>query len=265
MSFVSFAANFGGTPPAPFAPFTRGDMVFYLVGVDTENGAPAPASQLQISTKTDKGRGQNPVDSITETAKGWQGRRLVTVATRAYSWERYTRGAKAAARDESSWSTPEGEPLRIWSYVVSVDNARSLGYRVPGGTINARRGNRGVGHENNARGTVAGRSVVPVATPEPVVTEPVRAGLPEWAQYAAAMPEAVESRRVANAARAARIAARNRAPQDREPDQLVPDEERAVRRVEALDLDSSPVGVLVDSSGSDVDPGEARFALLDLD
>jgi hypothetical protein len=169
MSFVAFAANYAGTPPAPFRPFAAGEHAYYLVGVETANGHPAPSGQLSVFKDKTQGEGRDPVDTMVETAKGWRGRRRVAVATRTYTWERFSRGALAVARDSAQWTDPTGQPLRLWAFVVAVDDAQDMGYRVPRGRMNARAGSRGVGHENNARGTVRGRSVVQATPPAPVV------------------------------------------------------------------------------------------------
>ena len=195
MSFVAFPAHYAGTPPHPFRAFAAGEAAFYLVGVETANGHPAPSGQLTIFKDKDSGTGRDPIDTVTETAKGWQGRRRVSVATRTYSWSRYTKGALATARDSAQWTDPNGQPLRLWSFVVAVDDAERMGYRVPRGRMNARRGNRGVGHENNATGTVRGRSVVavaPVSTPAPVVSRPAPVSRPVVAPVVAPVAEVVD-------------------------------------------------------------------------
>jgi len=171
-SFVAFNANYAGEPPAPFAPFAAGERVFYLVGVTQGDGqAPAPTAQLSVYTETVKGDGRDPVDTIHETAKAWQGRKRVTVASRSYSWERFTRGAKALAREESQWTAPDGSPLTIWSYVVSCQDAADMGYRVPDKGIVARPGARGVGYENKANATVKGAAVVQAPKVDPAVLD----------------------------------------------------------------------------------------------
>jgi hypothetical protein len=302
MSFVAFPANYPGTPPYPFRPFPAGEMVFYLVGtLSPDSALPNPGQQLSVDTETSEspvcgrrygrrrcskapghsgrhGRGEVTV-TVTETAKGWRGRRRVDVASRTYSWSKYTRGAKAAAREAAVWTSVDGSPLTVWSNLVSVPDAAELGYRTPGGVINARPGMRGVGVENNAQGGLRGRNVVPVGpaavdsppVDSPVPAEPVedqiRRSLPAWAQAEARDPEAVAERAAARMARAERIAARNRQGADRanrEPDQIVPDPERGAARFAALDLDTrTPAEPLPESTGED--RGAARFASLDLD
>ena len=174
MSFVAFSANFAGTPPAPFAPFARGESVFYLVGIDTGEGLPAPGAQLSADSRTVKGGGRYPVDTVTETAQAWQGRRRRTVATRSYRWERYTKGAKAAARDAAQWQGADGRVMVLWSHLVTVDSADALGYRTPGASTVARPGRRGVGVENNAAATVRGTRAA-VLTADEERTAAVRA------------------------------------------------------------------------------------------
>jgi hypothetical protein len=160
-SFVAFNANFAGNPPMPFRPFAAGERCFYLVGVTQGDGqAPAPTAQLSLFVDTVKGSGRDPIDTVTEVAKAWQGRKRVTVATRSYSWERFTRGAKAVARELAQWTAPDGSPLTIWSYVVSCQDAADMGYRTPDKGIVARPGARGVGYENKANATVKGAAVV---------------------------------------------------------------------------------------------------------
>ena len=167
MSFVAFDARHPGNPPAPFAPFDRGETVFYLVGIATgSDSLPAPGAQLSVSSKTVKGSGRNPVDTITETAKAWRGRRRVTVATRSYRWERYTKGAKAAARDASQWQGTDGRIMVLWSHLVSVDDAERFGYRTPRARTEARPGRRGVGTENNAAATVRGNRLAALTATE---------------------------------------------------------------------------------------------------
>ena len=139
MSFVAFAANFAGTFPLNF---------------------PTPAVQLSVFKDKTPGTGQYPTDTVTETAKGWKGRRRVAVAVRTYSWNRYSKGALKAARDDAQWTAPDGTPLVLWSHLVPVDLAESAGFRVPKGRMAARPGTRQVGRENAATGTVKGRSVV---------------------------------------------------------------------------------------------------------
>jgi len=92
-----------------------------------------------------------------------------------------------------------------------------------------------------------------------------RQPLPAWAQHMARDPEAVAERaasqRERNAQRARLIAERNRGPA---PTQLEPDEERAVRRFAALDLEDEPPAP-APTGEEDGGLGAARFALLDLD
>lgn len=168
-SFVAFAANYAGNPPAPFRAFEAGEAVFYLVGVaSVDGGRPAPTAQLSVFTETVKGTGRDPVDTVREEAKAWQGRTRVVVATREYSWERYTKGAKALAREAAEWTAPDGSPLALWSYVVAVDDAEGMGYKVPKARTQARPGCRGVGLENKAGATVEGSKVVAAPKPDPV-------------------------------------------------------------------------------------------------
>jgi hypothetical protein len=302
MSFVSFPANYAGSPPAPFAAFDAGEIVFYLVGtVDGASPLPAPGAQLSVFKDTTKGSGRNPVDTVTETAKGWRGRRRITVATRTYSWSRFTRGALAAARESAQWTDPQGAPLAVWSNLVSVDDANALGYRTPRGRLNAARpGRRGVGVENNARGTVRGRSiaVAQASTPAPVAPAPavpvptpglapavpqglaslvqdaaqsvdaVREAarpLPGWAQSMARNPRNVRARAEAQAAReaqAAQNAARREAQAQAERDaaQAGRMAHAGAERFASLDLGSAPAPV---DSGPCA--GAERFASLDLD
>jgi len=288
MSFVAFSARFAGSPPAPFAPFGAGELAFFLVGtVAAGSELPAPGAQLSVFKDKTEGTGRNPVDSVTETAKGWRGRRRVTVAVRTYAYPRFVRGALAAAREGASWATPEGLPLLIWSNLVSVDDAAGMGYRTPRGLTNARPGRRGVGVENNARGTIQGRSVAVAreSTPAPVArasaptvvpaaavptglaalaretagsAQAVRAAstpTPSWVASFAAAPDATRERNAAIAARATAIAARATAPAP------VADSERFTpsERFASLDLsDSAPARSFADAASE-------RFASLDLD
>ena len=298
MSFVAFLANYPGTPPAPFRPFPAGEPAFFLVGVATPDGHPAPAAQLSVSKVKAKGTGRDPVDTVTETAKAWQGRRRITVATRRYSFERYTRGALALAREAARWTAPGGTPLSLWSFVVAVVDAASMGYRVPSNRMSARPGSRGEGHENTARATVRGSRVVaaPVAvsTPAPVVAAPATplrsrlAGLAgiaadtaatadaarataaqptaSWVSSFAAAPDAIRERGAAQRAReaaAAAVRAENAAQAARAVQG--PSLDGDVARFAALELGdaAAPTGEAVNAMP--VDPGVARFAALDLD
>lgn len=288
MSFVAFSARFAGNPPAPFAAFAAGDLAFFLVGtVAAGSELPAPGAQLSVFKVKTEGTGRNPVDSVTETAKGWRGRSRVTVAVRTYTYPRFVRGALAAAREGASWATPEGLPLLIWSNLVSVDDAAGMGYRTPRGLTNARPGRRGVGVENNARGTIQGRSVAVAreSTPAPVArasaptvvpaaavptglaalaretagsAQAVRAAstpTPSWVASFAAAPDATRERNAAIAARDSARAARATTPApvvDSAP--LAPSE-----RFASLDLsDSAPARSFADAASE-------RFASLDLD
>jgi len=198
MSFVAFPANFAGSPPGPFRPFPAGTVAFYLVGVARGTEAPAPGRELSVvsvearasgcgknyATRTRRtfkcqmDPGHNGrcgwtdrvlVDTIVETAKARDGRGRFTdvVATRTYSWARFTKGAKRAAAESTPWTAPNGGPITIWSNLVSVADAEGKGYSVPGGQISARPGRRGVGVEHNALGAVHGRNVVAIAAPAP--------------------------------------------------------------------------------------------------
>jgi len=296
MSFVSFPANYAGSAPGPFAPFAAGEIVFYLVG--TINGAsplPAPGAQLSVFKDTTKGSGRNPVDTVTETAKGWRGRRRITVATRTYSWPRYTRGALAAARESAQWTDPQGAPLAVWSNLVSVDDADALGYRTPLGHLNAARpGRRGVGVENNARGTIRGRSVAvaqgsnpapvaPALTPglAPAIPQGLASlvqdaaqsvdavrdaarPLPGWARSMARNPVNVQARAEAQAAREAQAAQNaDRREAQAQAERFAAQAGRmayaGAERFASLDLGSAPASV---ESGPCV--GAERFASLDL-
>lgn len=321
MSFVAFPAKNPGTPPAPFNAFDRGEVVFYLVGTVGGEELPTPSAQLSVdkvtttnacdrsyrnrrgrSSKCSKAPGHSDscgwsrrtvVDTIEETARGWRGRRRVVVATRSYSWERYTRGAKAAARESAQWGDPQGNPLRVWSNLVTIADAASHGYRTPRGRTEARPGRRGVGVENNARGTVRGRSVVvadpapstpaPVApsTPAPVASvdpeapsglaaiaaetaanaraiEAARTPTPSWVDSMSRAPDATREREAAIAARAA-LRAQNAAATP-EPTPVVEEEERY--RVVDLSDDSPNSEPEYDP---ETDPSVLRFRLLDLD
>jgi hypothetical protein len=299
MSFVSFPANYAGSAPAPFAPFEAGEVVFYLVGIVGDSPLPSPGAQLSVFKDTIKGNGRDPVDTVTETAKGWRGRSRVAVASRTYSWPRFTRGALAAARESAQWTDPQGAPLAVWSNLVSVADADALGYRTPLGRLNAARpGRRGVGVENNALGTIRGRSVAvaqgSVSAPAPVAPAPaIPVGLapaipqglaslvqdaaqsvdavrdaarplPGWARSMALNPVNVQAAQAAQAAREAQAAqnAARREAQAQAAQNAAQAERMAyagAERFASLDLGSAaPV---------DAGPcaGAERFASLDLD
>ncbi|MGE3483449.1 MAG: hypothetical protein AB7L09_01830 [Nitrospira sp.] len=253
MSFVAFHANNPSVPPAPFAPVRAGDLAFYLVAIATTNGTlPAPTAQLSVSTRTEKGQGRNPVDVVRETASAWQGRRRVTIATRVYRWERFTKGAKAAARDAALWTGVDGGVMVLWSHLVSVADAERLGYRTPSATTAARAGRRGVGVENNAAASVAqgprgGARVVALSA------EQERDNATRAREYAA--QERARSVAPAPVAPAApvRVAPAQAAP-------VGPDAGAA--RFAALDLSDAAPTRPVDSGP---DAGASRFAALDLD
>jgi RNase P/RNase MRP subunit p29 len=302
----AFPANNPGNPPAPFRSFPAGVIVFYLVALlEALTGTPRPSGQLQVESETesdacgrlrpaarngrrykcqmvrdhngDCGFSRRTVtETVTERAMRYTpGQRAVQVAKRTYTFAKYTSGAKGRAAEAAVWTDRQGNTLRIWGHLVTVDGAEALGFTVPGGRTIARPGRRGQAFENGRQATIRGGNVAPVApvTPPvapvapPVVDPSVSGGrnLPSWARSMARQPDAIAARERAQAARQANldaIAAREAAEAAERNAPAAETTDAGVERFRRLILDSDPTPVKASSDGWE---GVERFKRLDLD
>lgn len=153
----------------------NGTTVFYLVGIEGQDGKPTPASQLEVLREEERsdgivtvretvGTGWTPVPG-TGTPKrqrlangrwvtknvgcAWTLKSIVARRTFAYATDA-TKEEREAVKASAIYRDGLGREVRVWCRLVREDAAKGAGFKVPTRHLenNRRQGARDVGHED---------------------------------------------------------------------------------------------------------------------